>query len=184
MSRREEGLRRARSLGRCTSSLVRAVQPILETLECRQFLSVSVQGETPDFRLIGITGNQQSELTRYTDETLYDIKFATPGTDPNIMDGWHVPPGAAAGIALTTVDSIPGSVPPLAGIRQGTGALRVSIPQNGSAYWGIRSPNVVDLLAAPNEPTDPPDVNRLTSDVTIRARELNAGSYGGGTDTQ
>jgi hypothetical protein len=139
-------------------------------MEGRVLLSVSAQADTP-FRIVAITGNQQSDLSaRYTDETLFDVKVGTPGSDPAFLDGFTAPAGAAT--TLTTVGEVPGAVPGLSdGITQGTGALRVDVPQDGTTFWGLRSPNVVDLLAF--------GTTNLSYELTLIGKELNGGSFAG-----
>jgi hypothetical protein len=151
----------------------------VESLERRVFLSAAAQADM-GFRIIGITGNQQFALSdRYTDETLYDIKFGTAGSDPAYLDGFTNPPPDANTplTVLTTVDSVPGAVPTLApGITQGSGALRVEVPQEPTAsgqhaYWGLRTGNVVDLLGY--------GAQTYSFDVTFIGKELNGGSFSG-----
>src|SRR4051812_16307625 len=176
MSRRAEG--RDRYFGRVESArrgrggVARCRLPV-ESLEGRVFLSVSAQADL-GFRLIGITGNQQSELTaRYPDETLFDIKVGSPGTDPAFLDGFTPPPGAAT--TLMTIDAVPGIPSFNNPVTQGTGALRVDVPQTGGTFWGLRSANIVDLLRA--------GVDTLTYDETFIGRELNGGSFVGTDDS-
>ena len=138
-----------------------AVHSLMERLEERRLLS-------GDVRLVGITGNKQGELPPElvgTDETLWEIHYGSAGTtDPAFLDGFADvtpnPPDTILSISTTT------------GVTQGKGALRVEADQGG--YWGIRSPNLVDLLQA--------GVNTLSYDLTLNNIELNGGSFGGGTD--
>jgi hypothetical protein len=131
--------------------------PLMEGLEERRLLS----GELP--RLIGITGNQQSDNPAYIDETLYEIFYGLPGTrDARFLDGF----ADIAGNAPDTILSVATAV----GATQGYGALRVDVPQGTNAFWGFNSPNVVDLLKA--------GATSLSYDLTLRNIELNGGSFG------
>src|SRR5947208_203160 len=113
--------------------LRQAVHSLMERLEERRLLS-------GDVRLIGITGNQDSGDTGFgNDETLYDIKYGAGGTtDPTFLDGWEDITGNPPDTKLSISDSI--------GVSQGHGALRVDVDNGVGAFWGIRSPNVIDQL--------------------------------------
>ena len=138
-----------------------AVHALVERLEERRLLS-------GDVRLIGITGNQDSNDPGFgNDETLYDVSVGQPGThDPTFLDGWEDittnPPDTVLSVSTTF------------GVSQGKGALRVDVDNGVGAYWGIRSPNIVDLLAA--------GVTEFGYDLTLDNKELNGGAYGGNGD--
>ena len=128
----------------------------LENLEPRRLFAVTTG------TLIGISGNQQNDA--YEDETLYQIDYALPGTTSGpFLDGWEDvkpnPPDAVLSLSNTV------------GVSQGSGALRVEIPNSSTAgyFWGIRSPNVVDLLKA--------GATTLSYDMTLIGQELNGGSF-------
>src|SRR5690348_596632 len=144
MSRRAEGRRAGRGLVRAARLGRGSGGTPVEVMEGRVLMSVSAAADTP-FRIVAITGNQQSDLSaRYPDETLFDVTVGTPGADPAFLDGFTTAPGAHT--TLSTVGAVPGAVPGISdGITQGSGALRVDVPQDGSTFWGIRSPNIVDL---------------------------------------
>src|ERR1051325_2072864 len=143
------------------NSLHQVVHSIIEQLEERRLLS-------GDIRLIGITGNQDSGDTGFgNDETLYDIKVASAGTtDPTFLDGWEDITANPPDTKLSISDTI--------GVSQGHGALRVDVDNGVGAFWGIRSPNVVDLLRN--------GATVLSYDMTLLNKELNGGAYGGNGD--
>ena len=161
-------IRRGRSASSAAVPAPRATAS-LEPLERRRLLSVSAQAEM-DFRLIGITGNQQSALSaRYPDETLFDVTVGEVGADPAFLDGFSDASGAPVTV-LTTVGGVPDTIPGVnEPVTQGTGALRVDVPQNSGAYWGFQSPNVADLLRG--------GAQKLEYDLTLIGRELNGGSF-------
>jgi hypothetical protein len=139
-----------------------AVHSLMERLEERRLLS-------GDVRLIGITGNQNSNdfPTYGNDETLYDIKYGAAGTDdPAFMDGFEDISFNAPDTKLTISNTV--------GVTQGHGALRVDVDNGVNAFWGIRSGNVVDSLLG--------GATTLSYDMTLNNIELNGGSFGGGDD--
>src|SRR5437773_1244326 len=158
MSMRNESIRRRRKRFRSSVHARAVIHSVLEKLEERRLLSDGIQ-------LVGITGNQQNP--DYLDETLYDIKYGSSGTsDPTFLDGFEDitsnPPDTQLSISTTI------------GVTEGLGALRVDVDNGVNAFWGIRSPNVVDMLKT--------GATTLSYDLTLTNQELNGGSYGGGTD--
>ena len=139
MSHRPEGSRRT-SRGRCTSAL--------EKLEDRRLFAAM---------LVGISGNQGVE--GYEDETLFEINLLKPGKGGSVegFEGQGGPPNTAV---LT-----PGE---LLGVTNGTGSLRIALPQGG--FWGARTPNVINQLKA--------GATAFTYDLTMIGTELNGGSVG------
>jgi len=91
-------------------------------------------------RLIGITGNFQSGDPGFgNDEVLYDIHYGAAGsTDPAFLDGFEDIAQNPPDTKLSISDTI--------GVTEGHAALRVDVDNGVGAYWGIRSPNVVEAL--------------------------------------
>src|SRR2546423_4691313 len=158
MSMRQECVRRGLNRSCSAGAVQGVIHSIFEKMEERRLLSGGIQ-------LVGITGNQQN--ADYLDETLYDIKYGASGTsDPTFLDGFEDitsnPPDTQLSISTTS------------GVTEGQGALRVDVDNGVGAFWGIRSPNVVDMLKT--------GATTLSYDLTLTNQELNGGSYGGGTD--
>jgi hypothetical protein len=132
----------------------RAVNSAVEHLEGRRLLAITAP------TLVGITGNQQNPL--YEDETLYTVNLA--GSQQAWLDGYQDITSNPPDAILKSVNDI--------GVADGNGALRVEIPNDatGGAFWGFRSPNVVDQLAA--------GATSLRYVETFIGRELNGGSFG------
>ena len=123
--------------------------------------------DIPGVRLIGNTGNRGDAggSDPENDETLWNVLFGNgPTTDPAFLDGWEDVVPNPPNTVLSSVRGI--------GVTQGTGALRVEVPQSTTepAFWGIRSPNVVDLLRT--------GATQLSYDMTLTGIELNGGSFG------
>ena len=156
MSVREPSARKSRG-----NLLHHVVHSIMEGLEERRLLST-------DIRLIGITGNFQSGDPGFgNDETLYELKYGSPGTsDPAFLDGWEDIASNAPDTKLTVSDQF--------GVTEGHTSLRVEVDNGVGAFWGIRSGNVVDALRN--------GATTLRYDMTLLNKELNGGSYGGNGD--
>jgi hypothetical protein len=60
------------------------------------------------------------------------------------------------------------------GVTNGTGALRVEVPQGAGVFWGPATKNIVDILAG--------GATAYSYDLTLIGQELNGGAFGGGTD--
>ncbi|HEV8607148.1 MAG TPA: hypothetical protein VGQ99_17545, partial [Tepidisphaeraceae bacterium] len=170
MSLPHQGLRSGQGRARSASSIAggrnrtgssrirQACRALFEKLEDRRLLS-------GDFRLIGITGNQQNSA--YLDETLYNISVGTVGTsDPIFLDGFSDIPSNLPDTVLSIRTDV--------GVSQGKAALRVEVEPDVNAYWGIMSPNVLDLLKA--------GASQLSYELTLNNIDLNGGSFGGGAD--
>ena len=170
MSMRHQSLRCGQGRGWFTSLIARGSKPIkfgvvgracgavVERLEERRLLAGQVH-------LIGITGNQQNPA--FTDETLYEISYGTPGTtDAKFLDGFVDVASNAPDTILSAGTGV--------GVTQGLGSLRVQVPQGQNAFWGMNSGNVVDALAA--------GATSLSYDMTLNNIELNGGAFNGGTD--